>query len=85
MLIGRNPYMRLTRDRMGHYREYTATELREIAVAAGYDVRSIATLNYFGLRKRLDTTIVDHLLWPNPDTALRNYRNTDANTAVRGA
>jgi hypothetical protein len=64
MLMGQNPYDRITPSRMGHYREYTQAELREIAAASGFAVRSLELRNYFGLRKRPETTLIDHLLWP---------------------
>ena len=66
MLMGRNPYDRITQYRMGHYREYTGAELREIAATAGFTVRSLELRNYFGLRKRFETTVIDHLLTPIP-------------------
>jgi trans-aconitate methyltransferase len=64
MLMGRNPFERISHYRMGHYREYTAAELYEIAAAAGFDICSLELRNYFGLRKRRDTTLIEHLLWP---------------------
>jgi hypothetical protein len=51
---------------MGHYREYPVAELREIAATAGFTVRSLELRNYFGLRKRFETTVIDHLLTPIP-------------------
>ncbi len=64
MIMGRNPYDRITAYRMGHYREYTPAELREIANACGFEVRSLTLRNYFGLHKRRETALIDNLLWP---------------------
>ncbi len=64
MLIGRNPFARITTYRMGHYREYTAKELCEIAALTGFQVRSLRLENYFGLHKRPITALIDNLLWP---------------------
>jgi SAM-dependent methyltransferase len=66
MTLGRNPYDRIIPSRMGHYREYTAFELRDIAAAAGFTTRSLELRNYFGLHKRRITTLIDCLLWPAP-------------------
>ena len=66
MALGRNPYDRIIPSRMGHYREYTAAELRQIAAAAGFAVHSLELRNYFGLRKRRITSLIDCLLWPIP-------------------
>jgi hypothetical protein len=64
MLAGHNPFQRIAQTRNGHYREYTAVEICEIAAAAGFEVRSLQLRNYFGLRKRFATTVIDNLLWP---------------------
>lgn len=66
MALGRNPYDRIIASRMGHYREYTAPELREIAAAAGFAVHALELRNYFGLHKRPITTLIDQVLWPIP-------------------
>ena len=64
MLMGRNPFERINASRSSDYREYTALEIWQIATAAGFAVRSLQLRNYFGLRKRLASTVIDNLLWP---------------------
>lgn len=66
MLMGYNPFERINESRSSHYREYTALEMCEVAAAAGFGVRSIQLRNYFGLRKRFASTVIDNLLWPIP-------------------
>lgn len=55
MLRGRNPAEPIREERMyaGHFHEYTPAELAEAAVAAGLQVESCVTANYFrtGSRK----------------------------------
>lgn len=70
MLMGRNPFARINESRDSHYREYTAVEICEIATAAGFDVRSLELRNYFGLRKRFASTVIDSLLWPVSDSRM---------------
>lgn len=64
MLLGQNPFDRITASRMDHYREYTEYELREIAAATGYNVHSLVLDNYFGLHIRTDAWLVDQITWP---------------------
>jgi hypothetical protein len=52
MLLGRNPFERLRADRgnPGHFREYTAGELRELLTAAGFTVERTWLEHYFDAR-----------------------------------
>lgn len=55
LLAGRNPYepIRENRQQAGHFREYTAAELRSLLDTGGFDVAEIRLANYFltGSRK----------------------------------
>ena len=51
MLLGRNPYeLILETDNPGHFREYTAAELRSYAAQSGLDVVSLTYGSYFDMR-----------------------------------
>lgn len=52
LLAGRNPYEMLREDRSGHFREYTISELREAAEAAGLDVAGLSVRNYLRPARR---------------------------------
>jgi len=49
LLAGRNPYepIRENKNQAGHFREYTAAELRSLLTAGGFDVRDVRLANYF--------------------------------------
>jgi hypothetical protein len=47
MVLGKNPYEQLRVDREGHFREYTADELKAILTESGYQVTSTRRHNYF--------------------------------------
>lgn len=49
LLTGRNPYemIRETRDNPGHFREYTVSELRQLAAKAGLETVDYEIKNYF--------------------------------------
>ena len=49
LLRGRNPYdmIRVNADNPGHFREYTVTELVEIARKVGFEVHEVMLSNYF--------------------------------------
>lgn len=55
MLLGKNPLepIRETRTNPGHFHEYTAAELRQVARQTGLEVHSLEIVNYFdgGSRK----------------------------------
>ena len=52
LLVGRHPYEKIRENAMnpGHFREYTAGELREYATLAGFDVLHCRHYNYFDCR-----------------------------------
>jgi hypothetical protein len=52
MLLGRNPFERIREDASnpGHFREYTADELRVYATGAGLDVEQVVQKSYFDYR-----------------------------------
>ena len=52
MALGMNPFerIRLERDNPGHFREYTASELRELLVGAGFSVDRLWMKHYFDVR-----------------------------------
>lgn len=47
MLVGYNPYSLLHEDEMGHFREYTVQELREMMKSVHLHVDKISLKNYF--------------------------------------
>ncbi len=49
LLLGRHPYemIRVERNNPGHFREYTAAELRAIAARAGFRISRLEAVNYF--------------------------------------
>jgi len=55
LLMGRNPFESIRDDlhQAGHYREYTASELRDLCQQAGFRVKTVELQNYFlsGSRK----------------------------------
>lgn len=57
LLLGRNPYemIRLDPTDPGHFREYTAAELRGLARDAGFEVRRTLNECYFDMRYGLHT------------------------------
>jgi SAM-dependent methyltransferase len=52
MLLGRNPFERIRVDRKnpGHFREYTAAELRELLIGAGFSIDRAWMKYYFDAR-----------------------------------
>jgi len=52
MLLGLNPFERIRtdRDNPGHFREYTARELRELLVGSGFSVEAVWMKHYFDAR-----------------------------------
>jgi trans-aconitate methyltransferase len=52
MVLGVNPFERIRteRDNPGHFREYTASELRELLVGAGFSVDRVWMKHYFDVR-----------------------------------
>jgi len=52
MALGVNPFERIRRERdnPGHFREYTAGELRELLVGAGFSVERVWMKHYFDVR-----------------------------------
>ena len=52
MLLGQNPFERLRADRgnPGHFREYTASELRELLDGAGFSTEAVWMKYYFDAR-----------------------------------
>lgn len=52
MLLGRNPFELIRDDptNPGHFREYTASELRDYAAIVGMDVEAIEICSYFDFR-----------------------------------
>lgn len=52
MLLGLNPFERIrpSRDNPGHFREYTARELRELLAGAGFAVEKVWMKYYFDAR-----------------------------------
>ena len=52
MVLGLNPFerIRLERDNPGHFREYTAMELRELLVIGGFAVERLWMKHYFDVR-----------------------------------
>ena len=59
LLLGRNPYEMIREDvtQAGHFREYTAAELRSLAEGAGLRVESIEVFNYFTYPSRRRETV----------------------------
>jgi len=51
LLCGHHPYELIQENRMGHYREYTRSELRVILDEAGFDIHSLELHNYFNYHK----------------------------------
>ncbi len=47
MMLGKNPYDLLQPSKMGHFREYTRSELQDMLSRAGFRVQSIHMKNYF--------------------------------------
>ena len=52
MVLGLNPFERIRteRENPGHFREYTASELQEMLVAAGFSVDRVWMKHYFDVR-----------------------------------
>jgi 2-polyprenyl-3-methyl-5-hydroxy-6-metoxy-1,4-benzoquinol methylase len=52
MVLGVNPFERIraARDNPGHFREYTASELKEFLVGAGFSVDRVWLKHYFDVR-----------------------------------
>jgi 2-polyprenyl-3-methyl-5-hydroxy-6-metoxy-1,4-benzoquinol methylase len=52
MAIGANPFerIRVQRDNPGHFREYTASELRQVLVGAGFSIDRVWMQHYFDVR-----------------------------------
>ena len=62
LLTGRNPYEPIREDRRqaGHFREYTAAELRTLLDRSGFDVTEMRTANYFLTGSRKNRVLVRH-------------------------
>lgn len=62
LLAGRNPYEAIREDKRqaGHFREYTAAELRTLLDANGFDVTEMRLANYFLTGSRKNRVLVRH-------------------------
>ena len=62
LLAGRNPYEPIREDKRqaGHFREYTAAELRTLLDASGFDVTETRLANYFLTGSRKNRVLVRH-------------------------
>ena len=62
LLAGRNPYEPIREDKRqaGHFREYTAAELRTFFGATGFDVTEMRLANYFLTGSRKNRLLVRH-------------------------
>jgi SAM-dependent methyltransferase len=62
LLAGRNPYepIRENRNQAGHFREYTAAELRSLLNAGGFDACDVRLANYFLTGSRKNRLLVRH-------------------------